>query len=277
MSESGIIFRVETKKRNAFNMKTKHSHSHYEIYYLKSGERYYFIDDRIYHVNQGDIIFIPKNVFHRTTAANNDEHERTVVYFRSQLLNEIIPDLKKHPIMNCFYREAKVLRLKLLEQNTVEQLLNKLISEAKNPQPDSLLYQKAILIELLVFINRIQPTSDNTSLDSLNPIHEKIHNIVRYICDNYATKITLTQLSEDFFISQYYLSRMFKEVTGLTLIEYLNTIRIKESQILLRKTDYSITDIAGLVGYENQTYFGRIFKRISGMSPRDYRKSSSQL
>lgn len=278
MSEPGNLFKVETKKRTAFNMRTKHSHAHYEIYYLLSGERYYFIDDRIYHVNQGDIIFIPSNVVHRTTAANNGEHERTVVYFQDQLLTDLAPELKKHPIiMNCFYRDSKVLRLKLVDQTTVENILTKLVAEAANSQPDSLLYQKALLIELLVIVNRLWPTEDDPSLDSLNPIHEKIHKIVRYICDNYATKITLTELSEQFYISQFYLSRMFKEVTGLTLIEYLNTVRIKEAQSLLQETDHSITEIAGLVGYDNQTYFGRMFKRNTGMTPRDYRKNSSQL
>ncbi|MGB3986308.1 MAG: helix-turn-helix transcriptional regulator, partial [Limnochordia bacterium] len=72
--------------------------------------------------------------------------------------------------------------------------------------------------------------------------------------------------------SQYYLSRMFKTVTGLTLIEYLNTIRIQEAQKLLADENLSITEIASLVGYDSQTYFGRMFKRITGLTPREYRK-----
>ncbi|NLM26295.1 MAG: AraC family transcriptional regulator [Firmicutes bacterium] len=273
MSLTNYKFHIEYRKSAPFNMDNKHSHELHEIYYLQSGERYYFIDDRIYHVNPGDIIFIPKKVLHRTTAANNDNHERTVLYFNDSFLAGLAPNNNKQSIMTCFYRESKALRLKVAEQNTIETILAKMVAEYKNPKEDSEIYLKSLLIQLLVHTSRISPIGDGANFDPLNPIHDKIHKIVRYIRHNYQKPICLAEIAEQFYISQFYLCRMFKEVTGLTLIEYLNNIRIKEAQQLLEKTDLSITEISGLVGYENQTYFGRMFKRITGTTPREYRKA----
>lgn len=121
--------------RGAFNMDDKHSHKPHEIYYLRKGQRYYFIDDRIYHVHQGDLIFVPSFVLHRTTAADNRDHERTVVYFQDRFLEDLIPDIVAHPIMNRFYSEPKVVRLKLADQIVVENILSKLSLEYQNRSP----------------------------------------------------------------------------------------------------------------------------------------------
>lgn len=91
--------------------------------------------------------------------------------------------------------------------------------------------------------NRIEP-ADASVYESSSPVHEKIHRIVRYLRANYQKPLSLNELAGQFYISQYYLSRMFKTVTGLTLIEYLNTIRIQEAQKLLADENLSITEIA---------------------------------
>lgn len=252
-------------------MDDKHSHKPHEIYYLRKGQRYYFIDDRIYHVHQGDLIFIPSFVLHRTTAADSNEHERTVIYFQDEFLQDLIPNLPAHPVMKRFYSEPKVVRLKLTDQIGIENILAKLSLEYQKQLPDSQLYLKILLIELLLFANRIEP-ADASIYEPLSPIHEKIHKIVRYLRANYQKPISLNELAHQFYISQYYLSRMFKTVTGLTMVEYLNTIRIQEAQKLLSDGILPITEIASMVGYESQTYFGRMFKRITGLTPREYRK-----
>ena len=266
-----FLFRIQSHKRGAFSMDNKHSHKPHEIYYLRNGQRYYFIEDRIYHVHQGDLIFVPSAVLHRTTAADNRDHERTVIYFQDQFLEDLIPDIANHPIMNRFYSEPKVVRLKLADQVVIENILAKLNHEYQKQLPYSQLYLKILLIELLLIANRIEP-ADASVYEPLSPIHEKIHKIVRYLRKNYQKPVSLSQLAKKFYISQYYLSRMFKAVTGLSLIEYLNTIRIQEAQKLLTECDLTITEIASMVGYESQTYFGRTFKRIIGLSPREYRK-----
>ena len=110
-----------------------------------------------------------------------------------------------------------------------------------------------------------------------NARHRQISDIVRYINSHYRERITLDNLSRQFHLSPSHLSRMFKEVTGFGLNEFINQVRIKEAQRLLRTTRYSVTEVAAQTGYDNITHFGRTFKKMTGSSPSRYRKASDAM
>ena len=78
-------------------------------------------------------------------------------------------------------------------------------------------------------------------------------------------------IRDRFYINKFYLSRIFKEVTSFTINDYLNVNRIKKAHRLLLETDDSITSIAEQLGYENITYFERVFKKYRNMTPLKYR------
>ena len=109
--------------------------------------------------------------------------------------------------------------------------------------------------------------------DERNSYHKTISDISTYICNNFKDDINLKNISEQFFISPSYFSRTFKKVTGLTFVEYLNSIRIKESQKLIATTTLTIAEISEIVGYKSNTHFGRIFKNIVGTTPNASRQS----
>ena len=89
------------------------------------------------------------------------------------------------------------------------------------------------------------------------------------------TKSQLRQLAETFYISPFYLSRIFKEITGFTIINYLNLTRIREAWRLLTDTDLKIVDIAESIGFESLTHFDRTFKKIMKLTASKYRKMNS--
>lgn len=272
---AGTVFTIDyNKEESSYTMTDKHEHAHYEIYYLISGERFYFIEDQIYHVHQGDLVFISKGFIHRTSEVSSStcSHERIVVYFTEKFLNPILPPNKIIELIKCFNHEIKVVHLNTSQQNFIEALLTKLMLEKENKYDNAKLYQKMLLIELLIFCNRLDFENSTNYLQELNPIYSTVHKIIRYIRNNYHEKLTLSSIANKFFVSPYYLSRMFKQVTGLTLIEYINNTRVKAAQTLLLETNYSVSEIAEQVGYESQTHFGRMFKRIAGVSPMKYRK-----
>lgn len=86
------------------------------------------------------------------------------------------------------------------------------------------------------------------------------------------SEITLPILANHFHISRSHLSRTFKKVTGLTIVEYLNSVRISQAQKLLRNTKKSISQISSDTGFNNISHFDRTFKKITGYSPSDFRK-----
>jgi len=269
------VFRIERKKQTEpYTMAQKHFHGHYEIYYLVSGERIYLLEDRICHVHQGDLVLIPKRSIHMTTDAGTDSHERYVVYFKEEFLHDILPQAKVAALTRHLSGDAKVVSLRASDQDFVERLLAKMLYEEQSPLNHRKLYQKLLLAELLIFIDRLEIPRQRENLGDLSSVHGKAHRIARFIRENYNRPLSLASISEQFYISPWYLSRIFRQATGMRLMEYLNNVRIKEAQSLLRDSLMTVTEIAAHVGYGSQTHFGRIFRRIMGTSPLEYRKQS---
>ena len=99
-----------------------------------------------------------------------------------------------------------------------------------------------------------------------------VDQIQAYIAEHYAEKLTLTGIASQFYISPYYLSRLFKKSINLSLIEYINGVRIKAAQNLIEKSNGSISDIAEKTGFMTTAHFRRVFKDATGLSPQQYRQ-----
>ena len=99
-----------------------------------------------------------------------------------------------------------------------------------------------------------------------------VDQIQAYIAEHYAEKLTLTGIASQFYISPYYLSRLFKKSINLSLIEYINGVRIKAAQNLIEKSNESISDIAEKTGFLTTAHFRRVFKDATGLSPQQYRQ-----
>ncbi len=98
-----------------------------------------------------------------------------------------------------------------------------------------------------------------------------------YLDHHFSENITLDVLSEKSNLNKYYLVHSFTKSFGCSPINYLNEKRIEESKQLLEKTDYSIADIARMIGYSSQSYFSQSFKKNTFMTPNEYRHSVRQL
>ena len=84
-------------------------------------------------------------------------------------------------------------------------------------------------------------------------------------------QITLDETAEHVHLHPSYFSTLFKQSTGSSFKEYLNMVRIEESKRLLANTDFSIIDIAIAAGFEDQSYFSKVFKKYTGITPKQYR------
>lgn len=94
-----------------------------------------------------------------------------------------------------------------------------------------------------------------------------------YLNDHYMNKITLRELSSYLHINESYLSKLFKQELGINFTDYLNEIRILHSVELIQDTDMNLLEVAVLVGFEDQSYFTKIFKKVMGETPKQYKKA----
>lgn len=104
-----------------------------------------------------------------------------------------------------------------------------------------------------------------------NKNSELIKKAIQYIAQNFASNLTLDDVAQHVHLNSAYFSTLFKQSTGSSFKEYLNMVRIEESKRLLTNTSYSVIDIAVATGFEDQSYFSKVFKKYTGLTPKQYR------
>ncbi len=96
----------------------------------------------------------------------------------------------------------------------------------------------------------------------------------RFIEEHLSEELTLETIARNFFLSPYYFCRLFKRLTGMTVMEFATSLRINKAKEILEKTNLPISEVARAVGYSDPNYFSRVFKKLTGMTPSRYRSSA---
>lgn len=153
---------------------------------------------------------------------------------------------------------------------TYEKLLAEIYSMAGSNEYIRDMNIYSMLAELLTLLmseswHEAKSGKTNTNKQNLQAVKE-------YLDENYKNKITLDELAELFYINKYYLTRIFKEQFGISVIDYLLHIRITQAKQLLRFSEYNIEEVGIRCGIPDANYFTRTFKKIEGISPKEYRK-----
>lgn len=241
-------------------MKGRHSHNKYELYYLKRGATKYFVDGKIYLLNPGDMIFIPKNVYHKTDNMKSADTERLLFMFDdSDIGEEFSPYIE-------WLKTRKFVRINYEKAHHIQSIL-KNIEKEEDRRPSG--YDKMQLLyfkQLLVLIFRYSVEVGH----KLTPPYALAEKISEYISNNYYDDLSLSLLSEKYSMSPSYLSRFFKKATGVGLNEYINITRITAAERLLSTTDLSITQIANDCGFNDSNYFAAVFKKLNGITPKKF-------
>lgn len=233
-------------------MPAMHYHNSYELYYLEAGSREYFVEDKFFSVSAGDFILIAPNKFHRTGGAYS---LRTIVGFTYDYLAESYTPSALKDLLRCF---DKILISPPESMQDELKALLKSLAESKG--------QTDFAIDLGTLLRKLSKCTPDTTYD------ERISNIIKYINKHFSEIQSIDQIAAQMHVSKHHLCRVFKESMGITMIDYLNNIRIKNACNFLESSDKSILEISQLCGFNSSAYFGNVFKRITGESPLKYRK-----
>jgi len=132
---------------------------------------------------------------------------------------------------------------------------------------------EGLSISLSIMLNRL---TDSVVLHQSSRHGDLVHKAVQYLNANFSQCIDLQSVAAHLHISPPYFSKVFKEEMGLSFVHYLNQIRVDRSKHLLRDRSVSLVEISGRVGFEDQSYFTKVFKKVAGISPGRYRKNRGQ-
>ena len=267
---SNDSFYLEYKKKPLQeSMKKEHYHAAWELYFYLGDDMTFFLDDKSYNVKKYNLVFVDRYMYHKTRY-KNDKKERILIMLRGDFF-ELFGD---KTIIYDFLLNISNISVLVFSEETKKTVYEKFLRIADYYENEKATKEEIQIYfaELLATVNDLiknKQVSVGTTLKSKNAII--ISQVTNYINNNYAEKITLDFLAEKYYIDKYHLCHIFKKETGMTIIDFINQKRVVEAGILLRSTDDSVFEIASAVGFQNQNYFGQLFKKLYGVSPREYR------
>jgi AraC-like DNA-binding protein len=255
-------------------MADMHFHPEFEIYYMFNGERYYFIENKTYHIRKGCLVLIDSMHIHKTSVLGKNYHDRFLIELNAEPFSSFFQNISGISLAEFFARYSCVLELDEQARNWIERRFNDIMDESEKKLDGYSTFIMMKIAEILLFVRRFH--SDRVIPPNLSMSnkakHQLINEIASFITQSETRIESLDDICNRFFISKSYLCRIFKEVTGLTVQDYINIHSVKRAQQLLEQIDLSIADISHILGYSSLTYFGRVFKKYTETTPLKYRK-----
>lgn len=260
-----------------------HSHHEYEIYLFHVGSCRYLIHNQIYDLEPGDIILMDGLTLHKPNVHPHSVYIRSVLHFSPQWIQGILKELGSEYLLDifenfphCFIRTANNKQAKQLEEifNKIEniQRSSDISDHIRETELKVLLLQALIIVYKLVQMNHLNFTKEK----SIKAKHAE--KIATYIQENYMQKLNLDSISEALHLSKSYVSHLFKEMTGYTVMEYVMVCRLNQTKYLLEmEPEKSIKDIAYESGFESASHFSRYFRSNVGKTAREYRHHRLKL
>lgn len=252
---------------------TFHSHPHFEIYYFHEGKANYLIGDKIFVLAPGDLILMHGMTLHCPNVDMSVPYRRTIVHFEPAFVKPFTEMPFAVNVLQPFY-EWKNYRIHLegAARTEVEAMLDKM---CRLSEQDGGLSRDRLIVAFLDLLLLVNECCETLDAPSAFPSDKERHaqNIIEYVEEHYHEDLHLEQLEEQLHLNKYYLSKLFKEVTGVTIFDYVYHRRVNQSKIhFLLDRDMSVTDVCYKVGFKHPSHFTRMFKSRVGCTPEQFRK-----
>lgn len=286
-----------------------HWHQEFEFLVLTKGEIVFTIQNNEYELHAGDCVFINSNLLHSARTVNGQACSFFAVVFSYEALEDDIHSAfaKKYirPVLNGKYlldeflpsdsptmprrelgtsqegiREIDEFPQKFQNQISLswqQEVIFLLAQISQCPEHELEPYELLVRSRLLSIWNLMYHHGNKNRKYHLeeNASSERLAPVVQYMKENFAYEITLAELAEMIPMSEGQFCRVFKQHMKMSPMQYLLRYRILQSCRLLQETDKKIGEIANLTGFNNISYFNKVFLKIIGCTPKEYRHSSS--
>ncbi|WP_368263473.1 AraC family transcriptional regulator, partial [Clostridium disporicum] len=268
-----LIYISKSKFENDWHS-TLHMHPFTEIFFITSGQGTFQIGDEVVSVKESDLILINPNCSHTERSVSSSNPLEYIVFAINNLAIGISPSTLNEDNSKDSLNTYKILNFNK-KKSEILYNLNTLIKELEEKNLNYELACKSILTLFLIQVMR-NTSSDIFITENFEKVNIECMKIKNYIDSHYSENITLDFLSNLTYVNKFHLVHLFTKEMGISPINYLINKRIDESKNLLITTNYSIRDISSIVGFSNSSYFSQMFKKIAGISPKDFRLNNSK-
>lgn len=251
-----------------------HIHNYVHLWYALAGECVHTLGDKTYIQSPGICIVVPSNMPHSIDTTGSEE---TPVIFSIYLNDDF---LLSHGYKFCSYFDKRVIFRRYLipefyklpedDRERANELARSMLSEFSDYSKATL---DSIFLKLELFLSLICIKCENSRLTEVSLDNaRRVNTTIKYMEEHYRKKITLDDLCKLTALSHYGFTKKFKEITGLTAMEYLHRLRLTRARHLLIFTEKSLSRIAEEVGFYDKSRLIRAFREFTGFSPAEFRK-----
>ncbi len=247
-----------------------HAHDFYELVYVRRGRGIHHIDNRSYPIIAGDFYLMRPNDSHRY-----DVDRDTLEIINLIFIPELFPavdwqQLRTLPGVASFFSSGistgHKISLQPPHDHAIESLCARIRSEIEHRSSGYRLLCRSLLSELLITVERAAADGDPD-------LHAgPIATAVAYLHANPEDPLSMADVATECGLTANYLGERFKAELGVSIGEYLNRLRVDRARELLAGSERSVTDIALSTGFDSASYFGKVFLRLTGHTPRNYRR-----
>ncbi|NNV55680.1 AraC family transcriptional regulator [Limnovirga soli] len=256
-----------------------HYHPELELVYVKEGNGKRIIGDKIDSFEEGDMVFVGANLPHVWL---NDElyykgfphlnAKAIVLYFNKEVFSNNFYALNESTKINdLFNRAGRGLKI---NGKTREKIADKLEKLTKKKDLDRLIGLMEVMNIMAVSKDIECITSETYSCTSLHSKNDRLADVYKYITTHYNKNISLDEIAKIANLTPNAFCRLFKQRTNKHFVEYLNEVRISQACKFLLEMNFNISEIAFQCGYKTLSNFNKIFKKTTGLSPKEYRKKT---
>ena len=260
------IFHLSDTAQRTFSY---HYHDFNKILILLSGDVTYTIEGRSYDLQPNDIVFVEAGEVHKPVINSDAPYERIVIYVSPDYLHS--QQRENADLNTCFHQAHKeqshVLRMKSFTNSRLNSCIQRLENSLQDKDCANELYHEGLFLEFMIELNRAALCDEITYLNNTSA-NQTILSVIEYLNAHLTEDICIDTLSEQFFLSRYYLMHTFKEETGYTIGNYLATKRLLLAKEMIA-SGKPITDVCYACGYKNYSTFSRAYKKNFGKAPRD--------
>ena len=250
-----------------------HSHTEWtELTVVLSGKACYRVKDETFMLEAGDILICNPGVMHQNILRPD---EQPSVQFFSGFTDFHFKGYEPNQFPTK--TDNGVLHLSVESKREVQRLCYEIQAEREAGKPGMYFVLKAYLVQILMLIVREtieypRNTSNGYNFETYGKSYA-VKRIINYMSENFEKKISLDQIAHNMYLSPVYVSKIFKEETGESPINYLIKIRLEKAKSILERGEGgSIKSIANEVGYDDVYHFSKLFKKYYGVSPLNYKK-----
>ena len=251
-----------------------HWHPEIEITYVRKGTMCYKVNNLVYHLKEGDIVFNNSGALHSGTMENQEDCAYIPVTFDPRLIYGFFQSTINSKYVDPVIQDSMLPAICIDQSESWhrpfrEYLLRIIALDEKKPdfyELDITICLQSMWRLLLEHITYEPQASRENSLE-----YDRIKKILSYIEDNYQNKITLNDIAGHIHLCESECTRLFKRHMNTTLFAFLQEYRIERSLEFLQ-ADQPVSAVADKAGFSDPNYYSKVFAKIKGCSPREYRK-----